>query len=85
MTPKQFEEAGRTLFGPEWQSRMARAMAISVSQVRAYKIGPRHPSKRGMVISLRSERHVELMLASPEMAQEWSLSDQEKHRLARES
>lgn len=74
MTPRQLERAGQRLFGPQWQSALARALGFkNVTSVQAYM-----RADRTRPIPLYVERHCQLLLKNPEMALDLGLSPKTK-------
>ena len=58
MTPSELCEIGEKLFGPKWQSKLARAMPVNPRTVRRWLSGERgiHPAMAERVMSLSESK-----------------------------
>jgi plasmid maintenance system antidote protein VapI len=64
VTPGELREIGEKLFGPKWQSKLARAMPVNTRTVRRWLSGERkiHPAIAERVRSLRGPDKAKLSL-----------------------
>jgi hypothetical protein len=53
MTPKELREIGENLFGPRWQTPLARALPVTPRSVR-YWLSGKHPIREVIAARIRS-------------------------------